>query len=72
MTGWLVWFAFLSGRGLAPGPIGMGILTLVHSKLSVWAAQKRTRLVAMESASARTPLLRNTRTCGIAAPPRRV
>ncbi len=45
------------------------ILATVHSKLSVWTAQKRTRLVAEDSASARTSVLRFMRACVIAAPP---
>jgi hypothetical protein len=37
-----------------------------------WTAQKRKRLVAEKSASARRPLLSCMRTCGITAPPWRV
>jgi hypothetical protein len=37
---------------------------------SVWTAQKRTRLVAMDSASAPTRIARRIEACGIAAPPR--
>ena len=72
MTEWFcgVRFSFLSGGGLALGPVGLGILTTVHSKLSVWTAQKRTRLVAIDSASARTSVLFLMWACGIATPPR--
>jgi hypothetical protein len=45
-------------------------LPTVHSRLSVWTAQKRTRLVAVDSASAPTRIARRIEACGIAAPPR--
>jgi hypothetical protein len=44
-------FLFQPDRGLAPGPVGLRMLTTVHLLLG-WTAQKRTRLVAEESASA--------------------
>jgi hypothetical protein len=42
--------------GLAPGPVMVRIL-ITCSLLTGWAAQKRKRLVAMESASAPMPLI---------------
>jgi hypothetical protein len=42
----------------------------LFTPLSVWTAQKRTRLVARDSASAPTRIVRGIEACGIAAPPR--
>jgi len=42
----------------------------LFTPFSVWTAQKRTRLVAVDSASAPTRIARRIEACGIAAPPR--
>jgi len=42
----------------------------LFTPFSVWTAQKRTRLVAVDSASAPTRIARRIGACGIAAPPR--
>jgi hypothetical protein len=42
----------------------------LFTPFSVWTAQKRTRLVAVDSASAPTQIARYIEACGTAAPPR--
>jgi hypothetical protein len=72
---WLVWKAWTDRKRC----FGMGVWRCcgvrfypcqLFTPFSVWTAQKRTRLVAVDSASAPTRIARRIEACGIVAPPR--